>query len=601
MIGQGLEYLAMTLRRLRRFIALPPGDFGSEQRLAERLHAIILSFLGIMVVLTIIYLLFRIQPLLVNIGITGGSALLFAVMLLFVRRGNLRIPGALLIVYLYTATTAVALSFDGIHDTSLVVYFLLIAISGLTLGARAALLASIFSALGLAFVYGIDVAQGGIEGPQQPPYLRVVEMGGLLLIMGVVLRLTITDLRDALERARRENAERRAAQKALARARDELEERVTARTAELARANQDLNTLIQSSHSGILFITPERRLAVINSRALELLALAGDVDDWQGRSTESLLASILGADSHRWEETRRQLRELGRDDGETKEGELNIDDRYLSWQATRVAFGEESGTLLMIYDVSAEREAEQMRHDLINGMVHDLRNPLSGMLNVLSLLKLLDEHQKETMTGRQKHYVGQLTDSVEHMARLVNNILDVSRLESGQMSLQRAAVPVDELVAETIEAQQPLAAAKQVSLDSAVAPGLPAISADRAMMERVLQNLVDNAIKFAPSGSSVLVAAEPQKPGLEPANAVRLLVHDSGPGIAPDLEPRLFQKFASGNQKGSGSGLGLAFCRLAVEAHGGRLWLAKERTPGTTFAFTIPTAMNGNSPTETDP
>lgn len=105
------------------------------------------------------------------------------------------------------------------------------------------------------------------------------------------------------------------------------------------------------------------------------------------------------------------------------------------------------------------------------------------------------------------------------------------------------------------------------------------------------------AIKFAPSGSSVLVAVEPQSRS-EVAKTVRLLVHDSGPGIPPELEPMLFQKFASGDQKGSGSGLGLAFCRLAVEAHGGRLWLAKERTPGTTFAFTIPATMNGGTPSE---
>ncbi|MFW6096727.1 MAG: hypothetical protein ACOC9Z_01560, partial [Chloroflexota bacterium] len=196
-----------------------------------RLHAIILSFLVIMVVLALVYVIFGIDPVLVNVTITGGSALLFATMLVLVRRGRLRLPGAMLIVYLYVATTVVALSFDGIHDTSLVVYFLLIAISGLILGARAALLASIFSAAGLALVYGIDLAQGGIEGPQQPPYLRVVEMGALLLIMGIVLRLTITDLREALERAHRENAERRSAQEALARARDKLEERVAARTA----------------------------------------------------------------------------------------------------------------------------------------------------------------------------------------------------------------------------------------------------------------------------------------------------------------------------------------------------------------------------------
>lgn len=598
MLRRGLNFLRDLVRGWRHHLTGPHGQFADDRRLATRLHAIILSFLVIMVLLTLVYIIFGIEPVLVNVAITGGSALLFATMLSFVRRGHLQLPGTLLVAHLYVATTVVALSFDGIHDTSLVVYFLLIAISGLILGARAALLASVFSAAGLTLVYGIDLAQGGIEGPQQAPYLRVVEMGALLLIMGIVLRLTITDLRTALERAQRENAERRSAQEALARARDELEERVAARTAELARANQDLNTLIQASRSGILFVTPEQRVGVINTRALELLALPGDVHQWQGQPTESLIGSLPVVNRDEVVATGRYLREQPGDNDRSAGGELKIDDRYLTWEATRVAFGDESGTLLMVHDVSAERHAEQMRNDLINGMVHDLRNPLSGMLNVLSLMELLDQHQTEPMSVRQKHYVSQMTDSVEHMARLVNNILDVSRLESGQMPLQRVAVSVKDLVVEAVEAQKPLAVAKQISLDTAVPPGLPTVAVDRTMIERVLQNLVDNAIKFAPSGSSVLVAAEPQS-GSEAAKAVRLLVHDSGPGISLELEPRLFQKFASGNQKGSGSGLGLAFCRLAVEAHGGRLWLAKERTPGTTFAFTIPAAMNGGTSSET--
>jgi signal transduction histidine kinase len=429
-----------------------------------------------------------------------------------------------------------------------------------------------------------------------------VEIGALLLVMGVVLRMTITDLHWALRRARREVKERKAAEAALARSHNELEERVAARTADLARTNHELQTLIESSQDGILFVTGDLRLSVINSRALELLGLSGTPHDWQGRLAGGLFDEIEERASSSAASVRVELARLwaGSVDGEEApvEGEFEVGARSLYWYVVPVAVDEELADLVVLRDVTSNRQLEQLRNELVHTMVHDLRNPLSGMLSMLSLLTILDRQQQEELAPRQRRYVGRLTESVEYMSRLVNNILDVYRLENGQLPLQRANVEINELVTETVEAQRTLAAEKELSVTSSVSPGLPAAWVDKAVVERVLKNLLDNAIKFTSSGGKVWVATVPAAEGNGNPAMVRVSVHDTGPGISPELRPRLFQKFSAGDQVGAGSGLGLAFCKLAVEAHGGQLWLqdrSENAEIGSSFVFTVPAAVQGST------
>lgn len=160
------------------------------------------------------------------------------------------------------------------------------------------------------------------------------------------------------------------------------------------------------------------------------------------------------------------------------------------------------------------------------------------------------------------------------------------------MPLQRTPILLPDLVAGTLHTQSLLAAQKGLHLESDVPPTLPVAWADTQLMERVLENLVGNAVKFTPGGGLVKVTARTadQKDNGPEARAseVYISVTDNGPGIPPELQSRLFQKFVSGPHHESGSGLGLAFCKLAVEAHGGRIWAESEPGQGTTFTFTLP-------------
>jgi signal transduction histidine kinase len=170
--------------------------------------------------------------------------------------------------------------------------------------------------------------------------------------------------------------------------------------------------------------------------------------------------------------------------------------------------------------------------------------------------------------------------------KLITNILDLRWLEGGRVPLERTAVRVNVLVDETLRAQSSLAAAKRIRLESQVPTDLPTAWADADLIGRVLQNLVDNACKFTPAGGSVQVTARLALADKRPV--IQVSVGDTGPGIPPPIRPRLFQKFVTGQQKGHGSGLGLAFCKLALEAHGERIWLESDSERGTTFTFSLP-------------
>jgi NtrC-family two-component system sensor histidine kinase KinB len=168
------------------------------------------------------------------------------------------------------------------------------------------------------------------------------------------------------------------------------------------------------------------------------------------------------------------------------------------------------------------------------------------------------------------------------MLDLVNGILDVSQLESGQISLDWARIPLDRLVGETLRIELPPIKAKNLTVESDVPPTLPAAWADADLAGRVLQNLISNAVKFTPAGGVIRVTARVEK-----NDKLLISIGDTGSGIPPDIQNRLFQKFVRGRQVGRGSGLGLAFCKLALEAHGERIWVDSTSERGTTITFSL--------------
>jgi signal transduction histidine kinase len=188
--------------------------------------------------------------------------------------------------------------------------------------------------------------------------------------------------------------------------------------------------------------------------------------------------------------------------------------------------------------------------------------------------------------------------STLRMLELVNAILDVSRLESGRMPLELEAFSLTELLSETLDSQTTLANEKGIRLELNAPTTLPPAWADVKLIQRVLQNLIGNAIKFTPSGGTVCVTARTDERADRPLLLVS--VSDTGLGIPSEIQSRLFQRFVAGTQEERGSGLGLAFCKLALEAHGERIWMASTPGNGTTFTFSLPVATPLPTPTVSD-
>jgi two-component system, sensor histidine kinase and response regulator len=211
-------------------------------------------------------------------------------------------------------------------------------------------------------------------------------------------------------------------------------------------------------------------------------------------------------------------------------------------------------------------------------VVHDLKNPVSNIdLQAQVLL-----HDKE-LPERAKEAARSIRDEVRSLMRLIMNLLDISKSEEGQLAPNVARVALPQLVVEVFEALDVRAKAKNIVLEHAIE--LESVRADPDLLRRVLENLLENALRHAPEGSVVRVT------GTKRDNEVELAVADSGPGVPAEMRESIFERFVQVETNHavsrSGRGLGLSFCRLAVEAHGGRIWL-EDGAPGAVFRLRLP-------------
>jgi signal transduction histidine kinase len=192
------------------------------------------------------------------------------------------------------------------------------------------------------------------------------------------------------------------------------------------------------------------------------------------------------------------------------------------------------------------------------------------------------------------HYLTRVRSNTQHLAGLINDLLDLSKIESGKIEMRSSRISLGGLVHEVMETLRPVAAEKIIDLEATIADPSILVWADRDKVNQVLMNLIGNAIKFTPAQGRVTVSAA--RNGNE---SVHVSVTDTGPGIAPEEREKIFDKFyqiaQAGEAKPKGTGLGLAICKALVELHGGHIWVESEEGRGSIFLFTLPVSGPQNS------
>ena len=244
----------------------------------------------------------------------------------------------------------------------------------------------------------------------------------------------------------------------------------------------------------------------------------------------------------------------------------------------QIYFDNETYLQWILRDITERKRLDTLRDDLISMIYHDLRSPLANVLYSMDILASM-------LSGEDGMY-GTLIDvavrSAERIQRLTSSLLDLKRLEAGQPVLNRDVTNLFEIINDATDAVRPIAESKKQEVYTELPGDMPTMNIDGDMIRRVIINLIENAIKYTPLGGRIGVGANPFEDG------VLFWVKDNGPGISPEQRDAVFDKFTRLHSSGRGIGLGLAFCRLAVEGHNGHIWVDSEPGQGSIFMFSLP-------------
>ena len=230
------------------------------------------------------------------------------------------------------------------------------------------------------------------------------------------------------------------------------------------------------------------------------------------------------------------------------------------------------------------KELDHLKSDFVSNVSHELRTPLTAIKGAVDLLL---REVPGPLNENQTHYLSRVRSNTQHLAGLINDLLDLSKIEEGKIQLDAGRVSLGGLVHEVMETVKPMAAEKSVLLEVDVPEPSVLVWADRDKVTQVLMNLIGNAIKFTPPDGRIGVSTANDRGGW-----VRVSICDAGPGIPATEQQKIFEKFyqvtQDGGPKPKGTGLGLAISKSIVELHGGKIWVESEEGRGSTFSFTLP-------------
>ena len=343
-------------------------------------------------------------------------------------------------------------------------------------------------------------------------------------------------------------------------------------TTESERAR--LATVLEQITDGVLIADAQGMIQFANPAASRLFQASNPV----GRSIAEVVRH------HRLVEAWRQCQQSRQLQRESVE----VPTRHQYLQLVVIPDQHSSGSLLLVQDLTHIRRLETVRRDFISNLSHELRTPLASLK---ALTETLQDGALEDPPAARR-FIDQIQTEVDALSQMVTELLELSRIESGRLSLDLRPVAARDLLDSASRRMRLQAERAGLQLRVETAEGLPRVQMDVQRLEQVLVNLIHNAVKFTRPGGEILLMAE-AGPG-----EVRFAVRDTGIGIPAEDVPRIFERFyrVDRSRTGSGTGLGLSIARHIVEVHKGRIWVESIEGQGSTFYFSLPLAEQDNIP-----
>jgi PAS domain S-box-containing protein len=350
----------------------------------------------------------------------------------------------------------------------------------------------------------------------------------------------------------------------------------------------ELETMLANLTEGILTVDTAGHINRANRFLCALLGV--DEAELKGRECGEALGEILC-------DTMRQLIEqaLLSDHAVVRESEVTSrsgKSTPVEISAVRVNdyLGEVVGAICVFQDITRRREVEKLnrlKNDLTSMIVHDLRTPLTSLLSGIETMELLGDLSED-----QAELMNISIEGGQILLGMINDLLDIAKMEDGSMKIKRESVDIEDLIQRALRQVNSLAQAKGLELISEGGTGIPPLQADGEKLLRTLVNLLSNAIKFTPASGSITLSTR-FVPRPDRRDSVVFACQDTGEGIPEEAFERIFEKFGQVESRKSGrmksTGLGLTFCKMAVDAHSGRIWVQSVLGQGSTFFFAIPT------------
>jgi PAS domain S-box-containing protein len=347
-----------------------------------------------------------------------------------------------------------------------------------------------------------------------------------------------------------------------------------------AQQSKRWESVFQHLNDGIAICDPDGRVLQLN-RSFATLLKRDDFNQLLGINIIALLSELAS------EESQVRVRDLcGSHATQIVEIQRSKDPAQGTWRLSRIMLSNESsspsGSIWTIRDVTQQKLAEKAREQFVFTATHELRTPLANIRAYSETLSLATDIPVE----QQQSFYNTINNEATRLARFVDELLNISQMEAGAITIQKHEVELERMLGEIFESQRPLAIEKKQTFNFSIGPKLPKVVADKDKLAAAITNLVSNAIKYTPDGGKVTVSIEADN------SRVLFAVEDSGIGVSPEDVPKLGEKFfRSGDDRVQsivGSGLGLAFAQEVARLHGGSISIQSQLHQGSCFTLELP-------------